>query len=138
MVKMLTVQLPKAAITLPVVMSWFLRPGVVFAAPYSGSDTENYMRMIWGLLIVLGVIFVLYGLLRKRFSLLSASPDKEIKVLEIKPLMGKKAICLVSVKGREYLLGLGGDTITHLATLPRDAEASFAETLAKTGEDSPL
>ncbi len=138
MVKMVTVQLSKATITLPLMLFWFLQPAVVFGADYSGTDTENYMRMIWGLLIVLGVIFVLYGLLRKRFSLLSASPDKEIKVLEIKPLMGKKAICLVSVKDQEYLLGLGGDTITHLATLPRDAEASFAETLAKTGEDSSL
>lgn len=94
------------------------------------------MRMIWGLLIVLGIILALYGLLKKRFSLLSASPSQEIKVLEIKPLMGKKAICLIEVKGQEYLLGLGGERVTHLATLPRQSDTSFADTLAKTREKS--
>jgi flagellar protein FliO/FliZ len=90
---------------------------------------ENYFRAIWGLLVVLGVILALYGLLRKRFSLLSNISDRAITIVEMKPLMGRKALCLISVKGNEYLLGISGDRINHLATLPKETSASFAETL---------
>lgn len=58
--------------------------------PESNDLISSSFRVIWGLLIVLGIILLLYGLLRKRFSLLSSLPDKEINVIEIKPLMGKK------------------------------------------------
>lgn len=108
----------------------------VFAAVSTSSDTENYMRMIWGLLIVLGIIFVLYGLIKKRFSLLGSTSKQEIKVVEMKPLMGKKALCLVEVRGEEYLLGIGGDTVTHIATLAKKSDRSFADTLAQSGEAS--
>lgn len=94
------------------------------------------MRMIWGLLIVLGIIFVLYGLTKKRFSLLGTSSKQEIRVVEMKPLMGKKALCLVEVRGQEYLLGIGGDTVTHIATLSGKRDQNFAETLAQSGETS--
>lgn len=130
-------QAKKVTFILFVVLSRFLLPADAYAAAFSGSSTENYMRMIWGLLIVLGIILVLYGLVKKRFSLLSNCQNKEIRVLEIKPLMGKKAICLVEVRGQEYLLGVAADRITHLATLQQRAGISFADTLAQTGEHSP-
>lgn len=96
----------------------------------NNSDiVASSFRVIWGLLIVLGIILLLYGLLRKRFSLLSSSPDKEINVIEIKPLMGKKAICLVEVRGTEYLLGISESQITNIATLPPKKSKGFAETL---------
>lgn len=107
-----------------------------WAAIPSTSDTENYMRMIWGLLIVLGIIFVLYGLIKKRFSLLGSSSKQEIKVVEMKPLIGKKALCLVEVRGEEYLLGVGGDTVTHIATLNHGKNRSFATTLAQSEKTS--
>jgi flagellar protein FliO/FliZ len=93
---------------------------------------ENYFRVIWGLLVVLGIILALYALLRKRFSLLSNTSERAIKIVEIKPLMGRKALCLISVKGNEYLLGISGDRISHLATLPKETTPSFAETLQAT------
>lgn len=120
------------------ILSFLLLAGVnnSYAAelPSMGGDTGSILRMIWGLLVVLGVIFIIYGLLKKRFSLLSASPNQNINVVEIKPLMGKKAICLVEVKGQEYLLGLGADNVTHIATLPGNSGGSFAETLAQSEE----
>ena len=108
---------------------------------YAATTTENTLlsgnsdimassfRVIWGLLVVLGIILLLYGLLRKRFSLLSSLPDKEINVIEIKPLMGKKAICLVEVRGREYLLGISETQISNIATLPARNTKNFSETL---------
>ncbi len=103
--------------------------------PESNDLITSSFRVIWGLLIVLGIILLLYGLLRKRFSLLSSLPDKEIHVLEIKPLMGKKAICLVEVRGTEYLLGISESQISKLATLPPKKTQTFQETLqAESGE----
>ena len=104
----------------------------------NNSDiVANSFRVIWGLLIVLGVILLLYGLLRKRFSLLSSLPDKEINVIEIKPLMGKKALCLVEVRGTEYLLGVSESHISNIATLPPKNGKSFSETLnAESGKEN--
>ena len=110
-------------------LSHFFIPSNTFAADIAGNDAASYFRLIWGLLVVLGIILVLYGIVRKRFSLLASSPDKNIKILEIKPMMGKKALCLVDVKGQEYLLGISGDQINHLATLSPQPERSFADTL---------
>lgn len=107
-------------------------PEAAHAASSQMVETESYFKVIWGLLVVLGIILALYGLLRKRFSLLAGSPEKNIKILEIKPLMGRKALCLITVKGNEYLLGISGDRINHLATLPGKADLSFAATLQAT------
>lgn len=117
-----------------------------YAADAAISDMAAYFRVIWGLLVVLGIILVLYGLLRKRFSLLATGTDKEIKVLEIKPLMGKKILCLVSVRGQEHLLGISGDRISHIAAVQPQPEASqpeasqpetsFAKILQETGATS--
>jgi len=106
--------------------------------PESNDLISSSFRVIWGLLIVLGIILLLYGLLRKRFSLLASLPDKEINILEIKPLMGKKALCLVEVRGKEYLLGISESQISNIATLPPKKASNFKETLqaetAKTDE----
>lgn len=110
-------------------------PVAAHAASAKGSDMESYFKVIWGLLVVLGIILALYALLKKRFSLLATSPEKNIKIIEIKPLMGRKALCLVTVKGNEYLLGLSGDRISHLATLPTKTDQSFAATLRSTEMD---
>lgn len=117
-------------LTLPVAM--LAAPTAGLAGNGLGSDTADYFRMIWGLLVVLGIILVLYGIVRKRFSLLSVSSGANIQILEVKPMMGKKALCLVNVKGQEYLLGISGETISHIATLTPPAKGSFAATLQAT------
>jgi flagellar protein FliO/FliZ len=110
-------------------------PEVAHALSSPMVETESYFKVIWGLFVVLGIILALYSLLRKRFSLLASSPEKNIKILEIKPLMGRKALCLITVKGHEYLLGISGDRISHLATLPDKPELSFAATLKSSEAD---
>lgn len=127
---------PRPSIFVPVILVWFSQsPRAAYAASPQLVELDSYFKMIWGLLVVLGVIFLLYALLKKRFSLLSTTPEKNIKVVEIKPLMGRKALCLISVKGHEYLIGLSGDRITHLATLPDKTDMTFAETLRSTERD---
>ena len=88
----------------------------------------DYFRMLWGLLVVLGLILLLYGLLKKRFSLVGGHGNA-IKVVEMRPLAPKKSLCLVEVKGREYLLGLGPDSVTLLAALDGDSHSTFQEVL---------
>jgi flagellar protein FliO/FliZ len=107
-------------------------PAAAQAASSQIVEMESYFKVIWGLLVVLGIILALYGLLRKRFSLLANSPERNIKILEIKPLMGKKALYLITIKGNEYLLGISGDRINHLATLPNKMDQSFEATLRST------
>lgn len=97
---------------------------------------DPYLRMIWGLLVVLGIILLLYGLLRKKFSLLAQSPQQQIRILEMKPLMGRKALCLVEVRGEEFLLGISGDRIDPIACLSK--KTTFAETLRRSEADGRI
>jgi len=120
------------AITALLLPSALLHAAEASAADIAPStEMEGYFRLIWGLLIVLGILLLLYGLLKKRFSLLGNDGRREIQVVEIRPLMGKKALCLVTVKGQEFLLGLSGDRITHLATISGGHDTSFPAALKK-------
>lgn len=73
-------------------------------------------QMLWGLLVVLGLIFLLYGLARKRFGLGAMRPGA-IKVLEMRYLMPRTALALVEVRGREFLIGVGNGRIELLSDL---------------------
>lgn len=88
------------------------------------------IRMIWGLLVVLGIILILYRILRKKFSLGHGNADAKIKIIEIRHIMPKKTICLVAVGDQQFLLGLGTDTINLLSPISTQDEESFTETLA--------
>ena len=120
--------------SLPILVSGMMlfQPGISYGADTEFDVMGSYFRVIWGLLVVLGVILILYGILRKRMSLFHSPTSQSIKVLEMKPLMSKKALCLVEVKGEEYLLGISSDRITHLATIGSRKSPSFSETLSKT------
>lgn len=108
----------------------------VYATTLENSDFDNYIKVIWGLLVVLGIILVLYGLLKKRFSLLHSSAKQEINIVEMKPLMGKKALCLVKVRGQELLLGISDNNISHLASFAGSSDKNFAEVLQASSEKS--
>jgi len=88
------------------------------------------LRMIWGLLIVLGILFVIYGLMRKRLSFAQSNSKSKIQIKEIRHLMPKKSLCLVEVNGQKFLLGLGTENITLLATFEGSKDTSFQAKLA--------
>ena len=116
-------------------LALLLWPAAAAAETGQFSIMDSYLRMIWGLLVVLGIILLLYGLLKRRFSLVAQSPRQQIRILEMKPLMGRKALCLVEVRGQEFLLGISGDRIDPIANLTGKPVSSFAETLKGTGAD---
>lgn len=111
-------------------------------SPFSLSAT---FRLFWGLLIVLGVLLVVYALVKRKLPFLNGSGSKgAITIIEMRHLMPRKSLCLVKVRGREYLLGLGNDQINLIAaidsslppaTLPAD-DRNFAAALAAAAADT--
>jgi len=93
------------------------------------------LRVIWGLLVVLGILFVIYGLMKKKMSFLHMPGKGIIKIVEVRHLMPKKALYLVEVRGQEFLLGAGQDRIDLIAAINRNSEGSFAEILNKSGTE---
>ncbi len=110
-------------------------PGNIYGTDTGLTEMGSYFRMLWGLLVVLGIILILYGIFKKRISLFHSPSSQSIKVLEIKPLMGKKSLCLIEVRGEEFLLGISDDQITHIATIDSKKTTTFAATLKKTAPD---
>lgn len=100
------------------------------AAEYDAVSSG--LRMLWGLLIVLAIMFVLYTLLRKRVSAFQQQGKGIIKVIEIKHIPPKKSLLLIEVRGREFLVGAGSDAITSI--IPLQHGASFPSVLEKTQE----
>lgn len=100
------------------------------AAAATSAPTDEvaaYFRLLWGLLAVVGIMLVLYAVVKKRFSILHPRTNSAIKILEIRPLMPKKSLCLIEVRGKEYLLGISTDQISLLASL----DASSLDTAQK-------
>lgn len=114
----------------------FFLPENSYCAEVKNDFMGSYFRVVWGLLVVLGIILILYGILRKRLSLFHTPASQSIKIIEMKPLMAKKALCLVEVKGEEYLLGITNEQITHIATIGSKKNSSFAATLSRTDPDN--
>lgn len=77
------------------------------------------LRLFWGLLIVLGILLVIYAFIKRKMSFLTAGGGKGvITIVEMRHLMPRKSLCLVKVRGHEYLLGLGNDQVNLIAAIP--------------------
>lgn len=100
-------------------------PTRAFAAVEDFSMMADGLRVLWALLVVLGVILIIYGFARKRIPFFPGNTKGDIKVLEMRHLMPKKALYLVEVKGQEYLLGVGPETINLIATLDTSQKQTF-------------
>ena len=98
-------------------------PGFACAAE-TFSLLDSSLKMIWGLLVVLGILLIIYGLVKKRVTLLQGGGKGHIKIIESRHLVPKKSLFLVEVRGREYLLGSGGDSLTLIASLDEVGHAS--------------
>jgi len=112
-----------------------LIPTIAVAAPYEAPGMLPAMlKMMGGLGLVLGILLVVYALIRKgRFF--GSGKKGEIQIREIRQLGGKKAICLVSVRGRDMLLGLGQDRIEMLSHVAGEGTSGgFEEELSRERE----
>lgn len=91
------------------------------------------MKVVGSMGIILGLILLFYYLSRKGVTLFPASRSGAIKVVETRYLMPKKAVSLISVRGREFLLGIGTDRVELLTPVnwKSDPSLSFDENLEK-------
>jgi flagellar protein FliO/FliZ len=96
------------------------------------DPVRSSLRVLWGLLIVLAIMLGLYYLLRKRFSSFQQQGKGAITIIETKHLMPKKSLMLVEVRGREYLVGLGADTVNTI--VPLQSNDLFASVLEHSQE----
>jgi len=96
------------------------------------DPVSSSFRMLWGLVVVLAVIFLLYAILRKKVSALQYNDKGVIKVLEVKHIMPKKSLMLIEVRGQEFVVGAGNDSIHSI--VPLHQSNSFS-TILKKSED---
>ncbi len=97
------------------------------------------LKMLGALAVVVGLLLLFYAASRKGFGILPRTRDGQIRMLETRPLGGKKFLCLVRVRDQELLLGVSNERIECLTQLPA-SEADFATTLeqAKGVESLPI
>jgi flagellar protein FliO/FliZ len=112
-------------------------------APCFAHSAENFsmlnssLKMIWGLLVVLGILLIIYGLVKKRVTLLQGGGKGIIKIIESRHLMPKKSLFLIEVRGKEYLVGTGGDSLSLIASLEETAHSqSNFESILKNSESN--
>lgn len=91
--------------------------------------TSALLRTGWAMLVVIGLILALYGLSKKRL-LPRPGSGSIIRLVEMRPLQPKASLALVEIRGREYLLGIGADSIHLLADLSADPVKKQADTAA--------
>ncbi len=113
------------------------RPALAIGAD-DHSLLNSSLRMIWGLLVVLAILMIIYMLLKRRMSTLHGGGKGMIKIVETRHLMPKKSLFLVEVRGQEFLLAAGSDSLELIARIdPGRTGRSFDELLQeRRGEQS--
>lgn len=107
----------------------------VHGAEQAGSDLSAALRVLWGLLAVIGIILILVTIAKKRMNFLHSSGNGVIKIIEVRHLMPKKSLYLVSVRGQEFLLASGGDRLELIAPVKNEDSPSFDELLKHSEEE---
>ena len=90
--------------------------------------TSALLRTAWGLLVVVGLILIIYGLVRKRFGMQTSSPGARIRLIEVRQLMPRSSVALIQVDQRQLLVGISQEQITLLTTLD-SGDSQFADIL---------
>ena len=102
-------------------MAWILSLWILFfpvelwAASLETPDLFfSGLKMFIGMIIVIGLMLLVYALNRKGIGFFKKDRTGRINILEMRHLGGRKMLCMVEVKGKELLLGLGNDRIDFL------------------------
>ncbi|MHB1400224.1 MAG: flagellar biosynthetic protein FliO [Trichloromonadaceae bacterium] len=111
-----------------------LLPSAAQAAQSSAGDPfGSGLRMLGALGMILGLILLLYAGSRRGLRWLPKARSGAIRIVEVRQLGPKKSLCLVQVRGRELLLGVGADRVELLCQLGDEPSPSFDETLQQLG-----
>jgi flagellar protein FliO/FliZ len=106
--------------------SLLLVPQLASAAEKAAEPSLLYasLKMVGALIVIIGLLLLLFAASRKGFGFMPKARGGSIKVLETKPLGGKKFLCVVSVRGEDMLLGMSNERIDYLTKLPPAKEFS--------------
>jgi len=105
-------------------------PANLFAAETAPLNLfRSGLKLAVAMAIVIGIMLLFHALSRKGFRLLEKRQGGRIRVMESRPMGGRKALCLVEVDGQRLLLGLGNDRVELLHHF--DAEANPATQFEK-------
>lgn len=119
-----------------IVLTSMVLPSIAFAGDWGTEEMfPAVLKLIGAMGVVLGLVLLLYYISRKGFVFLPGIKTGAIKLIEMRQLMPKKALCLVEVRGKELLLGIGVDRIELISKLDWLESASFEETLSSTIEE---
>lgn len=109
---------------------WIIWPSLAMAAESTGDSLlPATLKVTAALGLMLGVLLVAYALSRKKLGFLAPPRGGVINIVETRYLGPKKSLCVVAVRGEEFLLGVGNERIELISRLDRNKTASFEDTL---------
>lgn len=105
--------------------------------PYLGWAAETAdlelvpmgLKVMASLALVLGLVLLIYALLRRGGRWIPSAQNSAIKLVEVRHLAPKKTLYLVEVKGSTLLLGATAEHMETLAQWPSGADDSFSAAL---------
>jgi flagellar protein FliO/FliZ len=92
-----------------------LSPAPLWAAePEPINLFHSGLKVFLGLAVVVGIMLLFHVVNRKGFKFLESRQASRIRIVETRPVGGRKSLCLVEVEGERLLLGLGSDRVDCL------------------------
>jgi len=107
-----------------------LPTNLLAAQPEPINFFHSGMKLVVGMAIVIGIMLLFHVLNRKGFKFLENRHPGTIRIVETRPVGGRKSLCLVEIEGEKFLLGLGNDRVDCLHHFAADRGGSrFANEL---------
>ncbi len=94
------------------------------------------LKMVAALGVVVGLLLLFYAASRRGFGFLPQNKSEVIKIIETRPLGGRKFLCVVKVRDEEILLGMTHDRIENLGRL-EPTKKGFSDSLHAAQEKQP-
>lgn len=114
-----------------------LMPSLAYALVAAEAELVPLsLKVMGGLIIVLGIVLLLYALVKKSGRWLPAGQNREINLIEVRYLAPKKALYLIEVNGSKLLLSGTHERMETLAQWPVESDnpATFERVLSETTE----
>ena len=107
-----------------------LAPILVWAAdPADLELVPMSLKVMAALAVVLGLVLILYALLRRGGRWLPSGQNSAIKLIEVRHLAPKKILYLVEVNNSTLLLGATAERLEALAEWPQQPGGDFEKVL---------
>lgn len=97
------------------IIAFMLLPARIWAASSEPVDFfSSGLKLFVGMAVVIGIMLLIHVMNRKGFKFLESRQSRRIKILENRPMGGRKSVCLLEIEGERFLLGVGNDRVDML------------------------